>query len=116
MPRDVDHGPREQLANGGFVLLIGDSTAGKTRAAFEAMTATLAGHLLICPAGVDAVAIALTRTAQERQCGLWLDDLERFLGTGGLSVEACQILTDNGKVFTNRFGPGPGPVKFDQIC
>jgi transposase InsO family protein len=27
-----------------------------------------------------------------------------------------QILTDNGKVFTARFGQGPGPVKFDQIC
>jgi transposase InsO family protein len=27
-----------------------------------------------------------------------------------------QILTDNGKVFTARFGPGPGPVKFDRIC
>jgi hypothetical protein len=26
------------------------------------------------------------------------------------------ILTDNGKVFTARFGPGPGPVLFDQIC
>jgi transposase InsO family protein len=28
----------------------------------------------------------------------------------------AQILTDNGKVFTARFGAGPGPVKFDQIC
>ncbi len=27
-----------------------------------------------------------------------------------------QILTDNGKVFTARFGPGPGPVLFDKIC
>ena len=27
-----------------------------------------------------------------------------------------QILTDNGKVFTARFGPGPGPVRFDRIC
>lgn len=27
-----------------------------------------------------------------------------------------QILTDNGKVFTNRFGQGPGPVLFDRIC
>jgi hypothetical protein len=25
-------------------------------------------------------------------------------------------LTDNGKVFTARFGPGPGPVLFDQEC
>lgn len=27
-----------------------------------------------------------------------------------------QILTDNGKVFTARFGPGAGPVMFDRIC
>ena len=27
-----------------------------------------------------------------------------------------QILTDNGKVFTARFGSGPGPVMFDRIC
>ena len=26
------------------------------------------------------------------------------------------ILTDNAKVFTARFGPGPGPVRFDRIC
>lgn len=27
-----------------------------------------------------------------------------------------QILTDNGKVFTARFGLGPGPVLFDRMC
>jgi hypothetical protein len=27
-----------------------------------------------------------------------------------------QILSDNGKVFTHRFGRGPGPVLFDRIC
>jgi hypothetical protein len=27
-----------------------------------------------------------------------------------------QVLTDNGKVFTARFGLGPGPVLFDRIC
>ena len=27
-----------------------------------------------------------------------------------------QILTDNGKVFTNRFGLGTGEVLFDRIC
>jgi transposase InsO family protein len=26
------------------------------------------------------------------------------------------ILTDNGKVFTGRYGPGAGPVLFDRIC
>ncbi|MGH7752775.1 MAG: helix-turn-helix domain-containing protein, partial [Gemmatimonadales bacterium] len=28
----------------------------------------------------------------------------------------AQILTDNGKVFTGRFGPGKGEVLFDRIC
>jgi hypothetical protein len=27
-----------------------------------------------------------------------------------------QILTDNGKVFTGRFGPGSGEVLFDRVC
>jgi hypothetical protein len=27
-----------------------------------------------------------------------------------------QVLTDNGKVFTGRFGTGPGPVMFDRVC
>jgi transposase InsO family protein len=27
-----------------------------------------------------------------------------------------QILTDNAKVFSARFGPGPGPVLFDRLC
>ncbi len=28
----------------------------------------------------------------------------------------AQILSDNGKVFTGRFGPGSGEVLFDRIC
>ena len=41
------------------------------------------------------------------------DALRHALLTHGLPK---QILTDNGKVFTARFGPGPGPVLFDRIC
>lgn len=39
--------------------------------------------------------------------------LEHALKTHGVPD---QILTDNGKVFTARFGLGPGPVLFDKIC
>jgi transposase InsO family protein len=28
----------------------------------------------------------------------------------------AQVLTDNGKVFTGRFGPGTGEVLFDRVC
>jgi Integrase core domain len=41
------------------------------------------------------------------------DALTHAMGTHGVPE---QILTDNAKVFTARFGPGPGPVLFDRIC
>jgi len=86
VPRDIDSDLRQCLAVGGFVLLAGDSTAGKTRAGFEAMRAMLADHLLICPNNREAAPAAARRAAQERRCVLWLDELERYLGTGGLTV------------------------------
>jgi hypothetical protein len=41
------------------------------------------------------------------------DALARAMRTHGVPA---QILTDNGKVFTGRFGPGTGEVLFDRIC
>jgi transposase InsO family protein len=41
------------------------------------------------------------------------DALEWALARWGAPRE---VLSDNGKVFTARFGPGPGPVLFDRIC
>ena len=42
-------------------------------------------------------------------CGALLE----ALGRHGIPE---QVLTDNGKVFTARFGLGPGPVMFDKVC
>ena len=54
-------------------------------------------------------AFVVARATAKPVCdGLWLA-MRRY------GVPA-QILTDNGKVFTARFGPGPGPVLFDRIC
>ncbi len=107
IPRDLDGELRERLAVGGFVLLVGDSTAGKSRAAFEAVSGTLTGHVLICPSGRDAIAVAVDRAAQARRCVLWLDDLERYLGVGGLTAaQLGRLLTGEGHhrviVATNR--------------
>jgi tetratricopeptide (TPR) repeat protein len=85
IPRDLDGELRELLAAGGFVLLVGDSTAGKTRMAFEAMHATLPDHTLIAPDGLAAIPAAISQAADERWSVLWLDDLERFLGPGGIT-------------------------------
>lgn len=41
------------------------------------------------------------------------DGLAKALRAFGVPA---QVLTDNGKVFTGRFGPGTGEVLFDRIC
>jgi hypothetical protein len=95
VPRDADTQLRERLALGGFVLLVGDSTAGKSRAAFEAITATVPDHLLIAPTNADALPAALGKAAGSRRCVVWLDDLERFLTTSALSVASvARLFTD----------------------
>jgi tetratricopeptide (TPR) repeat protein len=96
VPRDIDGQLREWLSASGFVLLVGDSTAGKSRAAFEALS-TLPRHVLVCPEDREALGVAVHRAAAERRCVLWLDDLERYLGAGGLTPEHLgRLLTGSG--------------------
>jgi transposase InsO family protein len=54
-------------------------------------------------------AVVMTRATGRAVCGFFAQALERH----GVPEE---ILTDNGKVFTNRFGVKPTEVLFDKIC
>lgn len=92
--RDVDAPLRGALARGGFVLLVGEATAGKTRTAFEAVRAELPGHLFISPSVLADVASAAAAAAAERSCVLWLDNLPLFLGPGGLTRKSIAELMD----------------------
>lgn len=87
VPRDRDGELRERLVKGGFVLLVGDSTAGKSRAAFEGIHEVLSDHVLVVPRDREALAAAVERTVRESRAVLWLNDLEAYLGTGGLTGE-----------------------------
>src|SRR6266567_55549 len=87
VPRDIDDDVHRRLEAGGFVLLVGDSTAGKSRAGFEAMRDTLANHLLIKPGNREAAIAAVKIADRCQRCVLWLDELERYLGTGGLTAD-----------------------------
>ncbi|MBT2529737.1 hypothetical protein J7E91_31200 [Streptomyces sp. ISL-99] len=89
--RDDDTVLRARLAHaaerGGLVLVVGESTAGKTRAAHQAVRRceALAGWRVLAPdTGPDLViAVEVVATTSVR-CVVWLDDLEHFLGPGGL--------------------------------
>ncbi|MFI9836285.1 tetratricopeptide repeat protein [Nonomuraea sp. NPDC051941] len=92
IPRDIDDDLRELLARGGFVLVVGDSTAGKSRASWEAVRATLPEHTIIAPVDRDAVRAAVSVASERRRCVLWLDDAEGYLGKGGLRRNDVQRL------------------------
>lgn len=106
IPRDIDPPVREALRRagerGGVVLLVGDSTAGKTRCAYEAMAAVLPDHLLILPRDVtelpEAVAMAARASGTGERCVLWLNDMERFLGPGSLTLHDIRALRKAGTV------------------
>ena len=85
----------EALHKGGFVLVVGDSTAGKTRLAYEAMRVCLPSHVCVVPDGPDTLRAALTAAKVNRPSVLWLDDLERYLGVGGLTRTDITDLTLN---------------------
>ncbi|WP_426507346.1 hypothetical protein ACPPVO_54195 [Dactylosporangium sp. McL0621] len=86
VPRDRMPQVVAALRVGGFVLISGDSTAGKTRLALEALRQALPHWRCVDPAGPDGLAAALTAVWRERPSVLWLDDLERYLGPGGLTA------------------------------
>ncbi len=92
VPRDVDDRVRAGIARGGFVLLVGDSTAGKTRTAFEAVTATVPDHVLVAPKDRAAVKSALERAMRAGNCVVWLNDVEHHLGPSGLTRELLSRL------------------------
>ncbi|MET7288482.1 hypothetical protein [Streptomyces sp. NPDC005573] len=91
--RDCEPQLHAALGQQGFVLLIGESTAGKTRAAFEAMRLLLPDYSFVAPATRESVEVLLERPQDlHDDCVVWLDDLERFLGPGGLTNSALHRL------------------------
>jgi len=95
VPRDADAGVRAKVEaaaeRGGFVLLVGGSSVGKTRCAVEAVRALLPDWWLVHPAGPGEVA-ALARAPSLRMV-VWLDELQRYLdGEDGLTGGVVRAL------------------------
>lgn len=79
-----------------FVLLVGESTAGKSRAAYEAVRALFPNHQLVDPCGRDAVQAAVNAIVDTTNAVLWLDDIERFLGDCGFTgANISSVLSSN---------------------
>ncbi|MDX3192071.1 tetratricopeptide repeat protein [Streptomyces sp. MN03-5084-2B] len=96
--RDCWRELRDAVADGGFVLLVGDSAAGKTRVAYEAVRAVLPDYVLVAPTTRESLGTVLPAVLRQRRCVVWLDDLERFLGADGLTAAmTARMLGDGGR-------------------
>ncbi|WP_017595746.1 hypothetical protein [Nocardiopsis potens] len=134
VPRDLDgvleDAVRAAARSGGAVLVVGDSTAGKSRALHRALTA-VAGQrwLLAPPPGTDLGALAECIGASEEFAAagavVWPDDADRFLGRGrgGLTETTLALLTRAGAVvaatlrteFHDAYLDGPAADLQDRV-
>src|SRR6266540_1035402 len=107
VPRDVDADLRTAItaaaADGGFVLLVGGSSVGKTRALYEAVRAVLPDWWLIRPGGSDEIR-ALAAGPTPRTV-VWLDELQNYLADGLGVAAAVRTLLHAGVVLAGTLWP-----------
>lgn len=101
--RDVDARVRPLIARlrrtGGFLVLTGDSTAGKSRCAFEAMRAELVGcQVWAPPRTADLRPLASMDLPSVEGWALWLDDVEDYVRDDGLEPALLSGLVNQGVV------------------
>ncbi|MEU4170836.1 tetratricopeptide repeat protein [Streptomyces sp. NPDC026665] len=84
--RDAEPVLRQAVLESGFVLIVGESTAGKTRLAYEVVRSCFPRHAFIRPLARSALAHAVKIARRRRRAVLWLDDLENYLGADGVTA------------------------------
>ena len=100
VPRTVDARLDREVASGGFVVVEGNSAAGKTRTAWEAVrrnAPSCGWRSVLVPK--DGVALRLLVESGEplRHVVVWLDDLERYLTPDGLDTGLVTSLCPAGR-------------------
>ncbi|MET8330060.1 tetratricopeptide repeat protein [Streptomyces sp. NPDC005181] len=90
--RDAEPLLRQAVEESGFVLIVGESTAGKTRLAYEVARSRFPRHAFVRPMDGTALAHAIGIARRRRRALLWLDDLENYLGADGVTASALTEL------------------------
>lgn len=96
--RDADKKVRQGLTElslaGGLLLILGDSTAGKSRAAYEALQVVIPDHRVYVPRTPGDVHWVVSSTSDEPEpepFAIWLDDFETYLGPSGITSQDLNL-------------------------
>jgi hypothetical protein len=85
------------LAFSRFVLIVGDSAAGKSRTAFEAMRRRFLNRAVVIPARANSLATLLDAGLEFHDAVVWLDDLDAYLGTEAFTLADLERMVGTGK-------------------
>ena len=99
-PRRVDAELSAALGRESFIVLIGDSKAGKSRTMLELLRRERPGARLLVPrAGPPGLAALRELPFPDGgdQVVIWLDDLDRFLGPHGIDLKVLRDLRARGR-------------------
>jgi tetratricopeptide (TPR) repeat protein len=81
-----------RIRQGGFVLLVGDSTAGKSRLAYEAMHVAVPDFLLLQARPSEDLQALSSAVSAARRCVVWFDEFDQFLRAGGITLEMVKAM------------------------
>ena len=103
VPRDVDDELTQKLTllsqRGGLLIIVGDSTAGKSRAAYQALLRTVPDYRLVSPYDRNELRESFASIAvMPDRVALWLDNIERYLGNDGLTPRIASYLKHRGVI------------------
>lgn len=88
---------RQSAERGGMTLIVGDSTAGKTRSAYEGLLSTAPNRRLFAPTSLTELTSTIPSLIHlGQQSVLWLDDLENYVDPNGLTPRILTILRNAG--------------------
>jgi hypothetical protein len=103
--RDADNAIRQRIEaaarRGGFVVLVGGSSVGKTRSLYEVVRRLLPHWRLLQPGSTPE--LAAVATGSTHQLVVWLDQLQNHLD--GLSVSTVRALLRTGTVIVGTLWP-----------
>ena len=108
VPRDIDARLRSALnartQRGCFVLLVGESSVGKTRTMYEAVLNVLPDWWLVHPDPDAPDMLRALAAAPTPRTVIWLDELQRYL-RGGLTAGSVRSFLRDGTVLAATMWP-----------
>lgn len=93
--RDADEKIARTLQERRRVLIVGTSMSGKTRTALHIAQVVFGSHRLLKPANGSALHHLLSQGLTPSSLVVWLDRLDLFLGSGGVTVDDLRAISEN---------------------